>query len=271
VDFSDATSLHLDTIFTHYGRTEDSAADNILQFILGGTWEPNDHVAIDVDGSISPPSTTTAPAAASPGLPAGRYKERTSSLGALVSAEYDTAGESNLESAVDLTAGVTKYSTTQRRRSGVAGSRVSGPAQGAALAQWKMALGVTETLCEDTDLGVTGTYYLYSADPTDSGYYGAAVFGRGATAIDGIPLEPLRYAIRPSVVQRFGDLQVRASFQYGGHVDGAGYGVLGGVKIQYRIMRPLKVWVLGYHEHEIDGAGVGENIDWGSLGGTLYF
>lgn len=270
IDASEAWSFRLDTILTRYSRTPDRSADNIFQFVLGGTWEPDDHVSIDVDGNISPPSTTTILAPATATTPAGRYKERTSSLGAVISAGYDTAGDSNLESAIDLTGGVASYATTQRQRATVAGRRVAGPSTSAALLQWRAAIGVTETLFRDTDVGLVGTYYAYSTDPTDTGYYGAQVFGRGAV-MDGIPLEPLRYSVRPIVVQRFGDLQLRASFQYGEHVDGAGYDVFGGLKGQYRFSHAVKVWIAGYHGRDIDGSGVGENIDWGTVGAMLYF
>jgi hypothetical protein len=270
VDASETVSFRIDTILTHYSRTPDRSADNIFQLVLGGTWEPDDHLSIDVDGNISPPSTTTQLTPATAGTPEGRYKERTSSGGAVISGAYDTAGESDLESAIDLTAGVTSYSTTQRQRTGVVGARVSGPSASAALVQWRGAVGVTETLFRNSDVGLVGTYYLYSADPTDTGYYGAQVFGRGAI-MDGIPLEPLRYSVRPIFVQRFGDLQLRASFQYGEHVDGAGYGMFGGLKGQYRFSHAVKVWIAGYHGREIDGSGSGENIDWGSVGAMLYF
>jgi hypothetical protein len=269
VDASETVSLRLDTILTHYSRTPDRSADNIFQFVVGGTWEPDDHVSIDVDGNISPPSTTTTLAPATTGAPAGRYKERTSSVGAVISAAYDTAGESDLESAIDLTGGVTSYSTTQRQRA-VAGLRAAGPTASVALVQWRGAVGVTETLFRNTDVGLVGTYYAYNADPTDTGYYGAQVFGRGAV-MDGIPLEPLRYSVRPIVVQRFGDLQIRASFQYGAHVDGAGYGIFGGLKGQYRFSHAVKAWIAAYHGRDIDGSGSGENIDWGSVGAMLYF
>lgn len=276
VDVNDALSLHLDTTFTRYSRTSDSSADDIFQLLLGGTWEPSEHVAIDVDGSVSPSSTMTTLEPATPAMPAspatlaGRERVRTSAVGALITAEYDTAGDGDLESAIDVTGGVASYSTTQATRSGPLRRRVLGPSETGALVQWRAAVGVTETLFRNTDAGVVGTYYVYNSDPTDSGYYGAAVFGRGAV-VDGIPLEPLRYTLRPALLERFGDLHVRASFQYGGHVGGTGYSVLGGVKVQYRVSHPLKLWVAAYHEREIDGSGVGENIDWGSLGAMLYF
>lgn len=269
VDASEEVRLRLDTTFTHYDREAQTSATNVFQLLFGGTWEPNDHLSFDGDVYWSPQSATVTSTPRSPGVPAERSTARTSSGGAAISGEYDTATDGDFDTAVDLTLGVTRYSTTQAMRLG-RGLLATGTSEKEALVQARASLGVTETILLNTDVGLVGTYYLYNRDPTQSGYYGASVFGRGVVS-DGIPLEPMRWSVRPTVLERFGAFHVIASFQYAGDVDSSGHSVLFGLKLQYKFSRVVKAWVSAYHQAETLPSSEVQKIDFGSLGATVSF
>jgi hypothetical protein len=174
-------------------------------------------------------------------------RDKTSTLGFDLGAEYDTAGDTNAESAIGLSLGATSYSTTQavrqRKNTMLMGAPppMFGMAEEASLIQWRADANFTETLYENTDIGLSGTYYIYNRDTAQSGYYGEAVFGR--LIGDGIPIAPLQYAIRPSLTHRFGALQLRGYVQYAAYRSDEGSSFVVGLKTQYKFSSALRVWL----------------------------
>lgn len=267
LDVSEQAYLRLDTTLTHYAQVPGTSATNVFQVLFGGTWEPNDHLSFDGDVYLSPRSSTVTRSASAP---AQRSVARTSSVGAAIGGEYDTATDGDLDTAVDLTVGLTRYTTTQATRYGRGKLQATGPTEEGALAQGRVALGATETILRNTDVGFVGTYYFYDRDPMNSGYYGANVFGRGAVS-DGIPLEPMRYSLRPTLLERLGSFTAVLSFQYAEDVHDSGHSLLFGAKLQYRFSRAAKAWLSANHQVETLPTSEVEKIDSGSVGATFYF
>src|SRR5439155_173535 len=69
----------------------------------------------------------------------------------------------------------------------------------------RFSANVSATLFTDTDVTLSGDYYVYQQNPAQVGFFTLVAAGRGA----GVPIAPLRYEVRPEVVHRFGDLSAR--------------------------------------------------------------
>jgi hypothetical protein len=149
-------------------------------------------------------------------------------------------------------------------------ARVLGPAQTSSLLQWRATASFTETLFEDSDLGMSASYYLYSRDPTQSGVYGPAVLGRFAVD-DGIPIEPLQYSLRPDIVHRFGPLRASAYGQLGHYLGGEGWSWIGGLKLRYRFSDMVSAWLSGNLQHDDYASGDDLRIVWVNAGARLVF
>ena len=261
VDASDALSFSADATFTRYLHSKGAAAEDIWQVAAATDFTPNDHLAFGADVRGSPSSSATVE-----GTNGVKERYRSSLIGGGLSAEYDTAGDGPAETVADSYLGLTGFRTTQLARAPSAAKpvRIGTPSS---LLQWRASLGVTEVLWHDTEAGLTGSYYAYSEDPVDTGYFGASVFGRGGVS-EGVPLEPLRWAIRPAVRQRIGPVRLAAYVQYGRFVGDVGYSVITALKAQVKVSEPLRLWAqVGYQRDGDPGETL--SIPWGAIGARV--
>ncbi|HEX4336777.1 MAG TPA: hypothetical protein VH062_12745 [Polyangiaceae bacterium] len=260
IDASDKLDVSADATFTRYFKSKGASAENILQLAAATDFSPNEHLSFGADVRGSPPSSASV-AGATTGT---RDTYRSSLIGGGLSAEYDTAGDGDAESIADGYVGLTSFHTTQRSRAAKRTPSVL-VATPSSLLQWRASLGFTEILWRNTEAGLTGTYYLYSADPVDTGYYGPSVLGRGGVS-EGVPLEPLRWALRPTVRQRIGPVRLTAYVQYGRYVDNAGYSVLTAVKATLKVSDPVRLWAQFGFQRDGDSTGESLSVPWGSVG-----
>ncbi len=256
-DATKALSLSADGTYTRYFRANHVPGENIFQFLGAADYEISDHLSFGLDLRGSPPSTAVTPTAT------GSVKSRTSLVGAGASAEYDTAGDGDFETIAESYVGLTSYSTTQKARSSTKGSPSS-------LLQWRASLGVTEIFFRETEGRVFASYYAYSTDPGGTGYFGASVFGREAVG-EGLPLEPLRWSLRPSVEQRLGPVKLIGFFQYGHYVDELGWNVAVGLKAQVKVNDAWRVWASINFQRDVESTGENLSIPWGALGARVFF
>ena len=113
----------------------------------------------------------------------------------------------------------------------------------------RLSANVTATLFTDTDVTLSGDYYLYEQDPTQVAFFTLVAAGRGA----GVPIAPLRYEVRPEVVHRFGDLSARLWFEAGEYVTGTGQSTAGvGLKLQYKFTKTFRSWVILSGQRDVD-------------------
>jgi hypothetical protein len=262
LDATDSLALSVDATFTRYFKAKGASAESIFQLDAAADYSPDDHWSFGADVRGSPPSTVTAPDATG-----AEYRYRSSLVGGGLSAEYDTAGEGDFETIGDAYLGLTSFRTTQRAKATRA-SPTPPAATPSSLLQWRLSLGVTEVLWQDTEAGLTGTYYAYSDDPVDTGYNGPSVLGRGGVG-DGVPLEPLRWALRPSVRQRIGPVKLSAYVQYGRYVEDAGFSVMTALKAQWKVTEAFRIWGQFGFQRDGDRAGESLSIPWGSVGARV--
>jgi len=253
---------------------------------LGFDWDPSDHLTLGLRGDLSPKSeqfTSTLinfPAGQRDGL----LRTRNSSLAGAFTAGYDTDGDSDFETAITVGATFNALSSEQNleKLEGADGSVVDADevrdlcrtrptlcsrALKAALTNLKTTLvqarlsaAITETIFDDTDLTLSGDYYLYSKDPTELGFFSVATAGRVAVlGGGGVPIAPLHWALRPEVAHRFGQrFSVRLWAQAGRYVEGGGQGTASaGLRLQFKFSRAFRLWLnaSGQRDTDIDGVG----------------
>jgi hypothetical protein len=256
-DPSEAVSLSLSGTYTRYFRADRTPGENIFQLAAAGDYTPNDHWSFGAELRGSPPSTAVMD------TPAGVVRSRTSVIGCGVNGEYDTAGEGPLETIVDGYLGLSSYSTTQRARTARKGTPSS-------LAQYRVSADVTEVFFRHTEGELSGSYYAYSTDPEGTGYFGTSVFGRESVS-EGLPLEPLRWSLRPTVRQRIGPVKLSAFFQYGRYVGDAGWNFMAGLKAQVKVSTNWKLWAALNLQRDFESTGETLTIPWGSVGARVSF
>lgn len=175
-----------------------------------------------------------------------------STTGLSLTAAYDTAGDSNFETSVDLTAGLTRYSLDQipKMKSGktlidpcktVKCTNKKGKPYLDRLNQLKVTLGLTEILFDNTTVGLRLSYYAFDDDPTSAGTH---ISRLGEPVGAGIPAAPMDYDIRPSVSHRFGKmLAASLSFSRGKYSGDIGSTIVLTGKLTVKPVKALRTWV----------------------------
>lgn len=289
---NDSWQLRLDVTGTRdYTNTKQPATTglfgpgDILLTNLAVEYDPDSHWSLKLAGSYSPTSaaysSTTVQTQTMKGTVAdanAQLESQTSSKSGGAWIGYETAGESNAETNVLLTATVNDFNTLQQITAVTdkAGQMLSvdqlraycaahpcSPqltaalgANSAELAQLVIDGNVSETVYKNTDVGIDGAYYLYDKDPTKVGYFSVASVGRTANFGAGIGIAPLQYTVMPSAIHRWGPLMAMGTFTYGHYVDNEGYNTTAAVRLQYKWKldgsQRIKVWAKGSGARDVD-------------------
>jgi hypothetical protein len=113
----------------------------------------------------------------------------------------------------------------------------------------RLSASVLATLFVDTDVSLSGDYYLYNQDPAAFFVPNQVLAGRSPL----VPIAPLQYLLRPEVLHRFGAFSARLWVQAGEYARGTGYGTVGmGTKLQYRFSKALRLWVTASGQRDVD-------------------
>lgn len=308
-DASESVSLRFDVTLTHDDATKPTqgasfgdTGGNIFAGAFGVDWSPTEHFPLSAEIDFSPRSTQSSDATVTFDVGStssnadALLKATSSSLGFLVGAGYETAGEGDFESAANSTFSLTHYSTTQlitdvatangpvdrqqllayctRTRSLGAGCRQLGPAlraEAADLNQFRLGASFTETFLQNTDLSVGGAYYLYDKDPSQVGYFSIASVGRSVALGNGIAVAPMHYSARSDLLQRIGIFSAGIWYQYGQYVPGDGYGHSAGLKLQCKLSKAVKLWASGTWQRDFDAQDNGQTSTTVALGGRYAF
>jgi hypothetical protein len=287
---SDYWSLRGDLVLTHDDATQGqtgaifgSSGGNIPFVDLGTDVDPSDHFSFGGELDFSPRSgqLNDAPVSLNGAQYDGDLRSSTSSVGFVVSASADTAGDSNWENAGTVALGMTHLSTTQQLARVASGSRTvdlnllrascrSGTVGAASrpfcqvidpnssdLTQGRVTVNADTTIFVDNDLGLTGSYYFYDKDPSSVGFYAIAASGRvNAQLGQGMAIAPYLWTLRPDLAHRFFHrLRVDVFYQYGQYWPGEGYSQSVGGKVEFKFNRSWKAWLSGYLERDVDGSG----------------
>jgi hypothetical protein len=255
-------------------------------FTAGADWLVNENLTLGAEVQVSPRSTQYAGATMTLRQPSGTeiaadalVRSQTSQASAAVNLSWDSPGDSAVEwsygasvdfthydvdqniPAVRLADGTTIASSTLRQDTTAycqahPALRNCGQAVLAALRATPVPLdserlsgGVTATLFRDTDVTLSGDYYLYEEDPGRIGFFSLAAAGRTA----GVPIAPLRFLVRPELVQRVGGFSAKLWVQAGEYMPGTGQSTAGaGLKVQYKFTREFRGWVTVSGQRDVD-------------------
>jgi len=290
-EVSEPVALRFSLTLTHDNATKPAqgaqfgeTGGNITAGAVGLDWNPNEHVPLAFEVDFSPRSSQgsdtsiTFDEGGSSVSADGLLRATSSSLGLVLSAGYETAGDSNFETATNGTLSVTHLTTTQQlaafqgangpvsadsiraycaRVPGAKGCRQLNAlfrARASEINQFKVSALVAETFALDTDVTLNGAYYFYDQDPTQVGYFNIAAFGRTGLGT-GVPIAPLQFTFRPDVTHRFGAFSVNLSYLYLKYVPGDGYGNNLGLKLQYKFSKAFKAWISASGQNDVDEQG----------------
>jgi hypothetical protein len=259
----------------------------IVRLGMGTEWQASRHWALIPMISGSPPSTTrtstTIPFQDATGMStnlAGDLQVKSSSVGGELSAEFDTLDIWGPELVVTSTGGLLNYWSTQRLlKLQLANDSVVTQAalaqqcqtqgcspevhsllgkQSPSVLQAYVELDVTGII-RRTQLGVSGTAFGYSHDPTQFGFFGIAAFARGPSIGDGVPLAPLRFTVQGHVAQKLGRFRLAATGEAGDYVDSVGSTVSVSAKPSYDVTSRARLWATGtWQRDRLTGLGTAD-------------
>ena len=114
------------------------------------------------------------------------------------------------------------------------------------LNQLMVSLAVLQPVGQNTDLGLSGSYYGYDQDPTVAVFFTARANALAGDSLGGgFPLAPVRWSISPSVTQRFGGWTLTPSYEYLKYASSIGEAHVAALRISWRIDEAWTVWVSG--------------------------
>jgi hypothetical protein len=250
------------------GEEFGSSGGLVMNIAPAVDFDPSHNFALTLAGFFSPRATLHTDSDVTVTGPKGnsvdtdvQLSSSTSTWGLSLMGGYDTDGETNFETSATLNAGLTHFSTEQRIEQIRAASGL--PVRSDAIITYcqthtcsqqlvnvlknpsvtnlyEVSLNgsVTETFFQDTDVGLGFTWNLYSADPTEVGFFSLASIGRGSVSYGGgVPLAPVSWTVRPEVAQRIGDFTIRIWYQHSKYVGDEGHADLIGLRLQYKLTR----------------------------------
>jgi len=288
---TDALLLGLDLRGTRYFETSSRSAFTAWLVSANATYELSDHFALFASGTFSPRSQTwltiplTLSGASSP--TSVKLSSTSSSYSGELGTEWGTNGDSNYETVVEASTGLLAYNVTEgsggKRNAGaslgsVCGSDLACRAELASILgredqqtyQGRLSLGVTETLHQDTDLGLMASYYAYATSVTQQGQARALLLD-GPSAADGLPILPLHWAVQPSLLHRFNGWSVSAYGQYAPYIDAAGHAISYGVRGDASLTKTLKLRASANQLLDYTTDGLATRSTWATLGLRLSF
>ncbi len=297
-DLSDNLGLNGAAGLTHDNATSNAsqrtAGNNVWLFNLAGDWMIADHWLWAVGLMGSPNAATRSATTLSVDDPAAGTTLSTpavvstvnNSVGALTSLAFSTNGHSRWEHTVDGSASATRFGINQHlelpdakalntycnRHPNKPVCRKLQP-QNTELTQFRLELGYTATFFTDTDVGLEAAYYLYDHDPTDTSFYSVTILGRTLSLGESpSSIAPLQFTLKPAVTHRFGErVSVKLWVQYGQYVPGQGYQTAAGAKVQLKLSRHWKLYLLGLGQRDIDAQGTVVPNGSGVLGLSYLF
>lgn len=269
-----------------------TSARNIFLGNLGIDFLPNDHWILSLDAFGSPrstgvddrqvPITVMTGGRTTTGTIDSEVRRTSWSAGGALMLSYDTDSDGKFNTVADLSAGFSWFESEQstlkvvdrqgmivteqqlrdecqaRPRGGACQLAKTLSPLTSATGQIRLALDVTETFSKDTDVGLGGAYYVYTADPTLSVEKGTNLI-RGSID-NALPLAPYWYTARIELAQRIKGFSASGYFQYGRYLEDAAYdyNLAGGLRLAYKHKwgkTSLKITLSGTVQGDTDSTG----------------
>jgi len=293
IDLSSEWTLNLGGSLTLQGRTPASqrgqfpeSGSVVTLFTAGADWNLTENLTLGSELKVSPRSTqfagTTVTLRQANGTETAAdalVRSQTSQAGGTFDVSWETTGDSALEWSygasveyshydidqnvprVRLANGTTATSATLRQDTTAycqahplirnCGQALLTALRGTpvSLDSERLSANLTATVFTNTDVALSGDYYVYEQDPAQVGFFTLVAAGRAA----GVPIAPLRYQVRPEVVERFGDFSAKLWVEAGKYVAGTGQSTAGaGLKLQYKFTKTFRSWAEVSGQRDVD-------------------
>jgi hypothetical protein len=226
-DVDDRFALQLDYSVT---RSESYAQNGALSL----SYVASDHWSLGLSGSWSPASMSSWSTTLEMDEDA-RLSAVSSTVSLVATATYDTAGDTDHETQAGLSLGVDHVQSQQTFACMCDAELAPLWSQ---LSRFAINASVSRTEYRDTDLGLDATYYIYDVDPRYAGYFRLPGIGQLGS---GIAIAPLRYAVAPSVGNRWGKLTGTLGLAYGENLADEGFELAANVRFHYKLSRELRL------------------------------
>jgi hypothetical protein len=245
---------------THLAPTATLRPADIPHYGLALGVTPSQNLEFELVAQLAPPSSVFDAAVA----PAAYLVElQSQSFAALASATHTSDEQRDIAAKLEATVGVAYYSTQRTLFYDTAGVLPAAPTL-SALSQYRAALTATTTFLGRTDLALSGSYYGYFQNFTTPD-------GQNIILASGLPLEPLRLAIRGSAAHKLGDFTFGAHIQRALYVSGLGGSWSAGAKVDLSVSDPLELSLSGEFQDALFTDGTTWNVFGVTLGASFAF
>jgi hypothetical protein len=250
--------VRADASLAHYLATDSFDSASILWLGCGAGWKPLPHlqVSLELHGALPHTFVQHTGDAYDPTV----FYTRSHSLGGALSASYDLSLSDTFDLAIDSALGSTRHDaheTDVLRRLTLWDQR-------SGLWQFAGTLASTLTIAEDTDVTLTGSVDAYHFD-------GALTVSDGFIASDGLPLEPMLYALRLAASHDFGVLEISAHGQYAGYAAKLGHSWNTGIELELTLSDHVSIGCSGLYRRAAYSDGVDLSLYMASLSFGLEF
>lgn len=181
----------------------------------------------------------------------------------LVSATYDAGQQGDISTKFEASFGIGRYAT-QRMLFYEAATLSPADSTLSAILQYHGLATATVGLFNTIDLALSAAYY---------GYFGNFTTPDGQNIIlaNGLPLEPLRFAIRGSAVYRLGDSSIGAHLQRAQYASGLGGSWSGGAKLDLSVSESVDLSLSGELQRALFTDGTMWNVFGVTVGASFAF
>lgn len=276
VDFTDAWSAFASVTYLRDlpTRTAESASSgsNVVFLNLGAMFLPTEHFAVVAQVNGAPPSAqrNATTFTYSGGSADVVLRGDDASIGGSLVGSWASAGFSDWEHSVDLSAGANHFDSFQVAELGT-GARARlfraacerSPTAGycplvngthAALTQVRLGGTYTATLFARLDLALDVAGFLFDKDPNTLGSYSTVVAGRQLPELGlGVPVAPWAFTVRPSTLLRFAAVSLKVAYQLGRYTGDAGVNHLVSVRLTVKATRALRFSLTVLGQLDVDG------------------
>jgi hypothetical protein len=229
LDLTDVLSVSASAGVTHVFPTQLFRSSPFTHFGLGVAFEISQHVELDLELHAAPRNTVDQ----TTGEPGDSYVFRTlaHAFGGEIAAGYAAPGPGPLTAHVEVALGITHYSAHEQVLESASGPLTADDAFGLSQLHGSLTY-MLSWLCHS--LTVSGSYYVYRADQQTADRDTLFV-------VDGLPLEPVRYALRPTLTEEFGALELSVHMQYAKYISGLGFGWNAGARLELELSDTVDV------------------------------
>jgi hypothetical protein len=261
LELSDQWFLTAAAGLTHLAPTPTLHSADIPHYVGGLGFEPSDRLEINLAAQYAPRSSLLENSGdvAEPWL----LQLNSRSLALLLTAAYATGQKRDVEAKLEGELGVSHYDTEREQYYDTTGA-LPAAASVASLTQCHAALTVTTSLFRHTDIAASGAYYTYLGNYTQSD-------GENIILANGLPLEPLRYAVRATLTEHVGKLAIGGHIQHAGYVSALGGSWGGGVKAELPIVEAVELSLSGEFQHAVFSDATRWTVLGVSLGASYAF